>query len=106
SNGDLWVQIGADDALVAFHALRAVQKDAGQAARVRWQMDGFNRSPGATEKPMTTRNLMGQIDGTNNPAPSDEDFAARVRVPADGDPAWMAGGSYVVFRRIRMLLDD
>ncbi|PJT47414.1 deferrochelatase/peroxidase EfeB, partial [Streptomyces albidoflavus] len=67
SDGDLWVQIGADDALVAFHALRAVQKDAGQAARVRWQMDGFNRSPGATEKPMTTRNLMGQIDGTNNP---------------------------------------
>ena len=26
-NGDLWVQIGADDALVAFHALRALQKD-------------------------------------------------------------------------------
>lgn len=26
SNGDLWVQIGADDALVAFHALRAVQR--------------------------------------------------------------------------------
>ncbi len=29
SEGDLWVQVGADDALVAFHALRAVQKDAG-----------------------------------------------------------------------------
>ena len=29
SNGDLWVQIGADDALVAFHALRAIQKEAG-----------------------------------------------------------------------------
>ena len=29
SNGDLWVQIGADDALVAFHALRAIQQDAG-----------------------------------------------------------------------------
>jgi len=43
SNGDLWVQIGADDALVAFHALRAVQKDAGGAAKVRWQMNGFNR---------------------------------------------------------------
>ncbi|CAM5605334.1 hypothetical protein SBADM41S_02910 [Streptomyces badius] len=28
SNGDLWVQIGADDALVAFHALRALQKGA------------------------------------------------------------------------------
>lgn len=27
SDGDLWVQIGADDALVAFHALRALQKE-------------------------------------------------------------------------------
>ena len=29
SNGDLWVQIGADDALVAFHALRAIQQGGG-----------------------------------------------------------------------------
>ncbi|CAL9477330.1 Dye-decolorizing peroxidase [Streptomyces sp. enrichment culture] len=106
SDGDLWVQIGADDALVAFHALRAIQKDAGSAARVRWQMNGFNRSPGATAHPMTTRNLMGQVDGTNNPKPSDPDFEQRIFVPADGEPAWMANGSYVVVRRIRMLLDD
>ncbi|MFI0998365.1 iron uptake transporter deferrochelatase/peroxidase subunit [Streptomyces galbus] len=108
SNGDLWVQIGANDALVAFHALRALQKDAGGAARVRWQMNGFNRSPGATPHPMTARNLMGQVDGTRNPKPSDADFDRRVFVPASGsaDPAWMANGSYVVVRRIRMLLDD
>lgn len=106
SNGDLWVQIGSDDALVAFHALRAVQKDAGGAARVRWQMNGFNRSPGATSRPMTARNLMGQIDGTRNPKPSEPDFGQRVFVPASGDPAWMADGSYAVVRRIRMLLDD
>ncbi|MEU6661705.1 iron uptake transporter deferrochelatase/peroxidase subunit [Streptomyces sp. NPDC046821] len=106
SNGDLWVQIGSDDALVAFHALRAVQRDAGDAARVRWQMNGFNRSPGATSHPMTSRNLMGQIDGTDNPKPADHDFDQRIFVPASGDPAWMAGGSYAVVRRIRMLLDD
>ncbi|MEU0737547.1 iron uptake transporter deferrochelatase/peroxidase subunit, partial [Streptomyces lavendulocolor] len=106
SNGDLWVQIGADDALVAFHALRAVQKAAGDAARVRWQMNGFNRTPGATKQPMTARNLMGQMDGTNNPQPTDEDFDQRIFVPADGDPAWMAHGSYAVVRRIRMLLDS
>ncbi|MFE5186626.1 iron uptake transporter deferrochelatase/peroxidase subunit [Streptomyces sp. NPDC056628] len=107
-NGDLWVQIGADDALVAFHALRAVQKDAGQAARVRWQMNGFNRSPGATAHPMTARNLMGQVDGTRNPKPADADFDRRIFVPESGsqDPAWMANGSYAVVRRIRMLLDD
>ncbi|MGW0534705.1 iron uptake transporter deferrochelatase/peroxidase subunit [Streptomyces sp. NPDC003032] len=106
SNGDLWVQIGANDPLVAFHALRALQKEAAGAARVRWQMNGFNRSPGATARPMTTRNLMGQIDGTNNPKPSERDFDERIFVPADGDPTWMAGGSYAVVRRIRMLLDD
>ncbi|GGX16316.1 iron uptake transporter deferrochelatase/peroxidase subunit [Streptomyces lomondensis] len=106
SNGDLWVQIGANDALVAFHALRAIQKDAGQAARVRWQMNGFNRSPGATAHPMTARNLMGQIDGTRNPKPSEPDFDQRIFVPEKGEPAWMANGSYAVVRRIRMLLDD
>ncbi|MEV0219391.1 iron uptake transporter deferrochelatase/peroxidase subunit [Streptomyces sp. NPDC050704] len=106
SDGDLWVQIGANDALVAFHALRAIQKDAGRAARVRWQMNGFNRSPGATAHPMTARNLMGQIDGTRNPKPSEPDFDQRIFVPDAGDPSWMAGGSYAVVRRIRMLLDD
>ncbi|MEU4463161.1 iron uptake transporter deferrochelatase/peroxidase subunit [Streptomyces sp. NPDC024017] len=106
SNGDLWVQIGANDALVAFHALRAIQKDAGRAAKVRWQMNGFNRSPGATSHPMTARNLMGQIDGTRNPKPSETDFDQRIFVPEKGDPAWMANGSYAVVRRIRMLLDD
>ncbi|WP_434592235.1 iron uptake transporter deferrochelatase/peroxidase subunit [Streptomyces sp. A5-4] len=106
SNGDLWVQIGADDSLVAFHALRAIQREAGGAAKVRWQMNGFNRAPGATAQPMTARNLMGQIDGTGNPKPSEDDFDRRIFVPAGGDPQWMAGGSYAVVRRIRMLLDD
>ncbi|MEE1939632.1 iron uptake transporter deferrochelatase/peroxidase subunit [Streptomyces sp. TRM 70361] len=106
SDGDLWVQIGADDAPVAFHALRALQREAAGTARVRWQMSGFNRSPGATADPRTARNLMGQIDGTNNPRETDEDFERRVFVPAGGEPGWMAGGSYAVLRRIRMLLDD
>ncbi|MEV6103274.1 iron uptake transporter deferrochelatase/peroxidase subunit [Streptomyces sp. NPDC051940] len=104
-DGDLWIQIGADDALVAYHALRALVRDAADTASVRWQARGFNRTPGATASPMTARNLMGQVDGTNNPRPSDDDFAARVFVPASGSPEWMADGSYAVFRRIRMLLD-
>ncbi|MFV2117797.1 iron uptake transporter deferrochelatase/peroxidase subunit, partial [Streptomyces sp. Act-28] len=106
SGGDLWVQIGADDALVAFHALRTVQREAGTAARVRWQMNGFNRSPGATAHPMTTRNLMGQVDGTGNPKPTDPGFAGHVFVQPGGDQPWLTGGSYAVVRRIRMLLDD
>jgi dye decolorizing peroxidase len=71
-------------------------------------MNGFNRSPGATAHPMTARNLMGQMDGTRNPKPTDADFDQRIFVPASSskDPSWMANGSYAVVRRIRMLLDD
>ncbi|QMU66935.1 iron uptake transporter deferrochelatase/peroxidase subunit [Streptacidiphilus sp. P02-A3a] len=106
SDGDLWVQVCADDGLVAFHALRTLQGLAAGTAAVRWQMSGFSRSPGATARPRTGRNLMGQIDGTNNPKPTDAAFDSEIFVPAKGSPAWMAGGSYVVFRRIRMLLDS
>ncbi|MFE6774743.1 iron uptake transporter deferrochelatase/peroxidase subunit [Streptomyces sp. NPDC057702] len=108
SDGDLWLQIGADDGLVAFDALRTLHRVAGEVVRVRWQMTGFNRTPGATDQPRTTRNLMGQVDGTNNPKPEEDDFDTRVFVPRGGDatsPEWMAGGSYAVVRRIRMLLD-
>ena len=56
---------------------------------------------------MTTRNLMGQVDGTNNPKPAESDFDERIFVPVRRRSAtWMAGGSYAVVRRIRMLLDD
>lgn len=110
--GDLLVQICADDALVAFHALRLLQRLARPTARIRWQMNGFNRTPGATATSMTARNLMGQLDGTNNPKPEEKDFNATVFVqkPAhrrdgDADPAWMVNGTYGVVRRIRMLLD-
>jgi dye decolorizing peroxidase len=111
SGGDLWVQIGANDGLVAFAALRALQRQAPETARLRWHMSGFNRTPGATGHPMTVRNLMGQIDGTNNPKPSEKSFDRRIFVPdpapgGGGAAEWMAGGSYAVLRRIRMLLDD
>lgn len=105
-DGDLFVQVCADDGLVAFGAVRALQKQAKGVARVRWQMNGFARSPGATAKPMTHRNLMGQIDGSNNPKQSDPKFDEKVFVGAAGtEQSWLVDGSYVVFRRIRMLLD-
>jgi dye decolorizing peroxidase len=105
SGGDLFVQIGADDPLVAANALGAIRNAARRIAVPRWQMNGFNRAPGATDRPRTPRNLMGQIDGTNNPKPDQKDFAGTVFVPEGGEPEWMGGGSYAVLRRIRMLLD-
>ena len=105
-DGDLGVLIAADDALVVFHALRTLTRLAAGTAAPRWTMRGFTRTPGAAaDDAGTGRNLMGQMDGTNNPQPSQPDFAAKVFVP-DGDAvAWMPGGSYLVVRRIRMLLD-
>lgn len=106
--GDLLVQVCADDALVVFHAVRTLQKLARGTARIRWQMTGFTRSPGVTATPMTHRNLMGQVDGTGNPQPAAPDFDAKLFVgapAATGGAAWTKDGSYVVLRRIRMLLD-
>src|SRR5690606_30287590 len=66
-DGDLLLQIAADDPLTVAHAARMLLKDARRFARVRWRQQGFRRAHG-TEAPGTTmRNLFGQVDGTSNP---------------------------------------
>jgi dye decolorizing peroxidase len=105
SDGDLGVVLAADDALVVFHALRALTRIAAGTAKPRWVMSGFSRAPGSSpDRTATGRNLMGQLDGTNNPTAAQSDFASKVFVAPDAATAWMRGGSYLVFRRIRMLL--
>jgi dye decolorizing peroxidase len=107
SDGDLLVLVAADDGLVAVHALRALQRAAAAKWTRRWQADGFADAAGVLPSPgATPRNLMGQLDGTGNPRPGTSAFSSTVYVPEDAEPAWMRGGSYLVFRRIRMLLDD
>ncbi|MEV4411654.1 Dyp-type peroxidase [Catellatospora sp. NPDC049609] len=105
-DGDLCLLVAADDAVVVFHAARELIRLAAPHARVRWQQDGFTSSAGVTADGATTRNLMGQLDGTNNPRPGDEDFEPKVFVTDPAAPRWLRGGSLLVVRRIRMLLDD
>ena len=101
NDGDLLLQIAADDAVTIAHATRMLLKSARSTAVPRWRQSGFRRSRGA-EKPGTTmRNLFGNVDGTVNLHPQDDDFAQSVWV-ADG---WLAGGTSLVVRRIRMDLD-
>ncbi|MDR2996832.1 MAG: Dyp-type peroxidase [Microbacterium sp.] len=101
SGGDLLIQVAGDDPLSVAHAVRMLLKDARGFAALRWTQRGFRRAYG-TERPGTTmRNLFGQVDGTVNPEPGTKDFD-RV-VWADG--GWLAGGTGVVIRRIRMDLD-
>src|SRR5262249_1015192 len=104
SNGDLGVIIAADDPLVVQDALRVLTAAAQGVARQRWGMPGFRPVPAAPANPTATqRNLLGFLDGTNNPRHNDPDFDQKVFVT--NGPPWMVGGSYVVIRRIRMLTD-
>jgi len=106
-DGDLCVLAAANDGLVATHALRALQRAAASCCTQRWQVNGFADAAGSMPTPTSTpRNLMGQLDGTGNPRQGTAAFDGTVYVPENGGPAWMRGGSYLVFRKIRMLLDD
>lgn len=106
-DGDLCVLVGANDGLVAAHALRALQRAAAACCTQRWQVNGFADAAGSMPSPISTpRNLMGQLDGTGNPQRGTAAFGKTVYVPETGGPSWMRGGSYLVFRKIRMLLDD
>ncbi|PFG34922.1 Dyp-type peroxidase [Sanguibacter antarcticus] len=101
SGGDLLVHIGADDALTVAHAQRMLLKDSRSFTTVRWVQTGFRRAHGSEKSGTTMRNLFGQVDGTVNPAPTTTDFGDVVWI-ADG---WLAGGTSLVLRRIRMDLD-
>ena len=48
---------------------------------------------------------MGFKDGTNNLAPARPGSDENVWVTGADEPAWMGGGSYLVVRRIRMLIE-
>lgn len=106
SGGDLCVQACANDPQVAFHATHLLAKLASGTATLRWSQLGFGRTASTTRVQVTTRNLMGFKDGTDNIRA--EETAALDRYvwvqPGDG-PSWMLGGSYLVARRIRILFD-
>lgn len=105
SHGDLGLQLCAEDPMVVSAAARALVRSIADRARLRWSQTGFLRSRDAAADPdATPRNLMGQLDGTDNPTGSRQNLA--VWVPPGVEPAWMAGGTYLVCRRIRMLLDS
>lgn len=106
SDGDLCVQACAEDPQVAFHAIHVLTRIASGTASLRWVQEGFGRTASTSRDQPTPRNLMGFKDGTSNIRGEDaEAMDEHVWVqPGDG-PAWMEGGSYLVARRIKILLD-
>ena len=106
SGGDLCVQACADDPQVAFHAIHMLSRIASGAAALRYSQLGFGRTSSTSSAQRTPRNLMGFKDGTANIRSEDADAMNRfVWVGSNDQPAWMTGGSYLIVRRIRMLLD-
>ena len=106
SDGDLCIQACADDPQVAVHAIRNLSRIAFGRATIRWSQLGFGRTSKTTAAQATPRNLFGFKDGTANVLA--DDTAAlddNVWVSASEGPAWLVGGSYLVARRIAMLIE-
>jgi deferrochelatase/peroxidase EfeB len=108
SDGDLCVQACADDPQVAVHAIRNLARIAFGRAGLRWSQLGFGRTSSTSTTQATPRNLFGFKDGTMNLKAEDPTSIDRhVWVPGDADAhaAWLAGGSYLVARRISMAIE-
>ncbi len=106
SGGDIAVQACADDPQVAFHAVRNLARIGRGIVYMRWSQLGFGRTSSTSRAQDTPRNLMGFKDGTNNIKLEDEDALRRFVWVGDRDePAWMRNGTYLVSRRIRMLIE-
>ena len=105
SDGDLCVQACADDPQVAFHAVRNLARIARGTAVMRWSQLGFGRTSSTSQSQETPRNLMGFKDGTNNLKAEDAKALDRHVWVQEAEPAWLQGGSYLVTRRIRMLIE-
>lgn len=107
SGGDLCVQACADDPQVAVHAIRNLSRIAFGRATLRWSQLGFGRTSSTSVTQQTPRNLFGFKDGTANLKAEETDAVdEHVWVGAGGDQPWMAGGSYLVARRIRMIIES
>jgi deferrochelatase/peroxidase EfeB len=103
SDGDLAIQVCADDAQVAFHAIHILTGAARGLAEPRWLQSGFlGEQPAGT----TPRNLLGFKDGSRNLDGRDGALTGRHLWASAADGArWMDGGTYLVARRVRTVLD-
>ena len=99
-HGDVLLQLCANTQETLLHALRDLMRVTRPTLAVRWKVEGFLPAP---REPGASRNLLGFKDGTSNPDTADAALMRRLVWvdPADGGPAWAAGGTYQVVRIIR-----
>lgn len=99
TGGDLLLQLcsNADDSI--HHALRDITRATRGMMQLEWKITGFRSVPRPVGAP---RNLFGYKDGIVNPAESEN----LIWITKDsGQPAWAVGGTFIVVRLIRMLVE-
>jgi deferrochelatase/peroxidase EfeB len=99
-HGDLLVQFSANHPDTIHHAIRDLTKHTRGGMQLRWKMEGYNSPPRPSG---TSRNLLGFKDGTANPTGTLA--SSLIWVDDVNEPAWAHGGSYLVVRLIRMLVE-
>ncbi|HEY9293837.1 MAG TPA: iron uptake transporter deferrochelatase/peroxidase subunit [Microlunatus sp.] len=108
SDGDLCVQACADDPQVAVHAIRNLARIGFGTVALRWSQLGFGRTSSTSTSQATPRNLFGFKDGTANlKAEHTQDVNEHVwvRRGTDARADWLAGGSYLITRKINMSIE-
>ena len=96
--GDICIQACADDAQVAFHAVRNLVRKGRALITLKWIQAGFLPIGNGKETP---RNLFGFKDGTENPK-NNNDFKNVVWYDKNN---WLKNGTFLIVRRIQMHLE-
>ncbi|MGO4384953.1 Dyp-type peroxidase [Specibacter sp. RAF43] len=97
--GDILLQVCANAPDTVHHALRELTRATRAWMQPQWQINGFISPPRPSG---ASRNLFGYKDGIANPGESD----GLVWIgPESGQPAWAVGGTFIVVRLIRMLVE-
>jgi len=99
TGGDLLLQLCADSTDMVHYALREITKATRGLLALSWKINGFHSAPRPAGTP---RNLFGYKDGIANPA-QDEQLVWITQ--SSGQPDWAVGGTFIVVRLIRMLVE-
>jgi deferrochelatase/peroxidase EfeB len=99
TGGDLLLQLCADSTDMVHYALRDIMKATRGQLQLQWKINGFHSGPRPDGAP---RNLFGYKDGIVNPAEGEQLVWLG---KGSGQPAWTEGGTFMVVRLIRMLVE-